>query len=182
MPSRAPWFTGMRMSEAHAALEVVVLVGIPASGKSTFFRERYGATHEHVSKDLIKSSRDRSDKHARLFDEALVAGRSVVVDSTNPTAEDRAAIVEIARHDEARAVAYYFDTAVSDALRRNVRRAGRARVPDIAVHVVADRMCRPRHDEGFDELCVVRLAEGRFSVELATTTGLARRSDRSSRG
>ena len=34
-------------------LELVLLVGLQASGKSTFRRERLDATHVVVSKDLI---------------------------------------------------------------------------------------------------------------------------------
>ena len=147
------------------ALEVIVLVGIPASANSTYYRRGFAETHALVRKDRMRSSRDRSGKPAWLFDETLVAGRCVVVDSTSPTPKDCAAIVEIAGRHEARAVAYYVDTAVSDALRRNARRAGRARVPDFAVHAIADQMSRPRYDEGFDELCVVRLVKTRFLVE-----------------
>ena len=38
-------------------IELVILVGLQASGKSTFFRERFAATHEHVSKDLFRNNK-----------------------------------------------------------------------------------------------------------------------------
>ncbi len=60
---------------------------------------------------------------------------------------------------------WQFDTAVSDALRRSARCAGRARVPDFVVRLIADRMSVPRHDEGFDELHVVRIVRTGFLVE-----------------
>ena len=41
---------------------------------------------------------------------------------------------------------------------------GRARVPDVAVHVAAARMQPPTLDEGFDELYRVRAAGGGFEV------------------
>jgi predicted kinase len=41
-------------------MECVILIGLPASGKSTFFRERFAATHDHVSKDLLRNNRSRS--------------------------------------------------------------------------------------------------------------------------
>lgn len=146
------------------AREVIVLVGIPASGKSTFYVERFSKTHEHISKDLMKSSRGRAGRQARMIDEALAAGRPVVVDNTSPTPEDRIAILAIAQRHGVRAVAYYFDTPISDALRRNARRAGRARVPDFVVQMIADRMQRPRHEEGFEEIHVVRIAKTAFVV------------------
>ena len=31
----------------------MILVGLPGAGKTTFYRERFAATHRHVSKDLM---------------------------------------------------------------------------------------------------------------------------------
>ena len=121
-----------------------------------------------VSKDLMKSSRDRAGKQTRLIEEALGTGRCVVVDNTNPTVEDRAAIIEIAVRSGARIVGYYFGTDIAEALRRNAKRAGRACVPDIAIRIIEAKMTRPRYDEGFDELRVVRIVKKAFVVEAAS--------------
>jgi predicted kinase len=149
----------------NAALEVVVLVGIPGSGKSTFYKSRFAETHALVSKDLWPNARHRDRRQARVIEETLGAGRSLVVDNTNPTREERAAIIEAARRHGARVTGYYFATPLADALVRNARREGRARVPDAGVYAIAKRMCRPRLDEGFDALFCVRLGEGGFAVE-----------------
>jgi predicted kinase len=66
------------------AAELVILVGLQASGKSTFFREQFAATHEHVSKDLLRNNRTRNRRQRELIEAALWAGRPVVVDNTNP--------------------------------------------------------------------------------------------------
>jgi len=153
------------MSADNAALEVVVLVGIPASGKSTFYRTRFAATHVHVSKDLFPNARRRDARQARLIEEALGAGRSLVVDNTSPTPAERAAIIAPARQHGARVVGYYFATPLADAMARNAGREGRARVPDAGVRAIAKRMSRPRLDEGFDEMYVVRLAANGFTIE-----------------
>lgn len=39
--------------------ELAVLVGLQASGKSTFVAPRFAATHAIVSKDLMRSARHR---------------------------------------------------------------------------------------------------------------------------
>lgn len=150
------------MSEAP---EVVVLVGIPASGKSTFYRERFAATHALVSKDLFPNARRRDARQARLLDEALTAGRSLVVDNTSPAVEDRAPILEAARRHGARVVGYYFATPLAEAMARNAAREGRARVPDAGVRSIAKKMVRPRLAEGFDALYFVRLVGTGFTVE-----------------
>jgi predicted kinase len=66
-------------------MELVVFVGLQASGKSTFFREGFAQTHEHVSKDLLPHNRDKNKRQENILRAALSAGRSVVVDNTSPT-------------------------------------------------------------------------------------------------
>jgi hypothetical protein len=78
-------------------VELVIFVGLQASGKSTFFRERFAATHEHVSKDLFRNNRDRNRRQAQLIEAALGKGVSVVVDNTNPTVEDRRSLIRLGR-------------------------------------------------------------------------------------
>ena len=36
-------------------MEAIVFVGIQASGKSTFYRERFFATHVRISLDLLRT-------------------------------------------------------------------------------------------------------------------------------
>jgi hypothetical protein len=74
-------------------VELVILVGLQASGKSTFFHEQFAATHEHVSKDLLRNNRNRNRRQRDLIEAALQAGRPVVVDNTNPAVEDRRPLV-----------------------------------------------------------------------------------------
>ena len=40
-------------------MEVVILVGLPGSGKTSFFQSRFAASHAHVSKDLLPNARDK---------------------------------------------------------------------------------------------------------------------------
>lgn len=144
-------------------MELVILVGLQGSGKTTFYRERFAATHAHVSKDNFRSNPKPARRQRRLIAEALAAGRSVVVDNTNPTTSDRAELVEIARAAGAAVVCYFFPPDVEASLRRNALREGRARVPDHAVRITAARL-EPPPAEGFDRLYTVRLAEGGFVV------------------
>ena len=92
----------------------------------------------------------------------------MVVDNTSPRVADRAPLVAAARRHGARVVGYVLDTSRGECLKRNRLREGRARVPDVAVHVAAARMQPPTREEGFDELFTVRAAEGVFAVEPRT--------------
>ena len=146
-------------------LELVVLVGLQGSGKTSFYRERFAATHVLVSKDLFVHNRNRARRQRQLIEEALASGRSVVLDNTNPTVEDRAEPISQARAHGARVLGFVFVPDVAAALERNRRREGRARVPDVAIHVTAARLRLPTPEEGFDALFTVRLTgAGVFEV------------------
>jgi hypothetical protein len=67
----------------------------------------------------------------------------------------RAPLIALARRHGARAVACYFETTVRDAVTRNRRREGRARVPDAAIFATSKRMDPPSLAEGFDEVRVI---------------------------
>src|SRR5436190_21456365 len=99
-------------SDMPAVPELVILVGLPGAGKTSFYRARFASTHVHVSKDLMRNRRDRQQRQMALVDEALAAGRSVVVDNVNATAADRTVLIEAARRRGAAAVGYVFATSV----------------------------------------------------------------------
>ena len=141
-------------------LEVVIFAGLQASGKSTFFRERFADTHEHVSKDLFRNNKSPSRRQRQLIETALGTGRPVVVDNTNPTPEDRRPLVELGRKYGTKLVGYHFDSSVRDCVERNHRRRGKARVPEVAIYATAKKLVPPSYKEGFDELFSVRIVGG----------------------
>lgn len=145
-------------------MELVVLVGLQGAGKSTFVAQRFAATHTVVSKDRMRSARSKTRRQARELEAALSAGASVVVDNTNATAADRAAVLEIGRRHGARAIACWFDEPPEDCLRRNRAREGDARVPDVGVFATIARLTKPTLAEGFAEIWRVRITPEGFEV------------------
>ncbi len=144
--------------------ELVILVGLQASGKSTFFRERFAAAHEHVSKDLFPNNKNPNRRQAQLIEAALGSGRSVVVDNTNPTLEDRRTPIRLGCEYGARIVGYYFEVEIGECLARNAGREGRARVPDVAIFATAKKLVPPSFEEGFDGLFRVSPIDPGFEV------------------
>jgi hypothetical protein len=67
--------SGERIESAEDAPELVIFVGLQASGKSTFFRERFAGTHELVGKDLFRNNKNRNRRQAQLIEAALYRTR-----------------------------------------------------------------------------------------------------------
>lgn len=147
-------------------MELVILIGLQASGKSIFYRAQFAATHAYVSRDEFCNSRQPARRQAQLIKEALGAGRSVVVDNTNASVAARAEIMRLARAYDATVIGYYFEPHLGASLERNRRRAGQERVPDVALFATLKRLVPPSYAEGFARLYRVRIAaDGNFAVE-----------------
>ena len=147
--------------------ECAILIGLPGSGKSTFYRERLATTHELVSKDLLPNVRQRQDRQELLIRAALERGAAVAVDNTNVSLAERAAIIRIARERQARIVGYYIEATTREAVARNEGREGKARVPKVAIFTCAKRLVPPSLEEGFDELHRFHVDAGGRFVEVA---------------
>jgi predicted kinase len=146
-------------------MELILLIGLQASGKSSFYRARFAESHVLVSKDLLRNNRNPERRQRQLIAEALAARSSVVVDNTNVTVENRQPLIEMACARGARVVGYYFASRLADCLERNRAREGANRVPDVALFTTVKRLQHPNRREGFDALYHVRLVgDGAFEV------------------
>jgi predicted kinase len=143
-------------------MEAVIFVGIQASGKSTFYRERFFDTHLRINLDMLKTR----NREQILLQACIEAKQPFVVDNTNPSVKERARYIGPARSAGFRVLGYYFDVQIKEALARNRERTGRDRIPEKGIFGTNKRMRVPRPEEGFDLLYRVGIDEGgRFAVE-----------------
>ena len=141
------------------------MIGLQASGKSTFCRQMLAADHVVVSKDHFLKARHRERRQLRLIAEALAEGRNVAVDNTNPSPQEWRPLIEAARAHGATPVAYWFPPDLPATRHRNALRVGRARVPDVGLYATLQRLRSPTLDDGFDRLYRVRFdGTGGFTV------------------
>ena len=134
-------------------MEAVVFCGIQASGKTTFYLERFFDTHVRISMDLLRTRR-----RERLLLDACIEGRQrFVVDNTNATVDERARYIVPALAAGFQVTGYFFDTTPGAAFERNRRRAGRALVPAAGLFGTQKRLQLPTLAEGFTRVDRVQL-------------------------
>jgi predicted kinase len=145
--------------------DLTILVGLQASGKSTFYRQYLAKTHALISKDLLRNNKRPARRQVQLIRETLEAGRSAAIDNTNPTVELRKELIEIGREYAVTVVGYYFSARLADCLARNALRSGKERVPDVGLFSTVKALIRPSLAEGFDRLYYVTIGiDGAFVV------------------
>ncbi|MFL6063697.1 MAG: AAA family ATPase [Friedmanniella sp.] len=135
--------------------ELVVMVGLQASGKSTYVARVLAKDHEVVSKDHWPHARRREQRQLRVAEQHLQDGRSVVVDNTNASVERRAGLVALAHRLGVPVRAVFVSTPFAVCEQRNAGRTGRARVPDIGLRATAKILVPPTIAEGFDRVEIV---------------------------
>lgn len=147
-------------------MEAVIFVGIQGSGKSSFYRQQFFDTHVRISLDVLRTRH----REQLLFAACLAAKQPFVVDNTNPLLRDRARYIEPARKAGFRVVAYFFETSLADAVRRNNQRGGKQKIPVPAIAGTLQKLQVPTLEEGYDEVHKVTLSpEGCFVVSRCST-------------
>lgn len=142
-------------------MEMILFIGGQGAGKSTFYRERFFNTHVRVNLDMLRTRH----RERLLVAACLQMKQRLVVDNTNPTAQDRARYIGPARDAGFKVAGYYFDATVDELLHRNARRTGREKIPEIGVRGTHKKLAPPGYAEGFDELFRVRVAgDGEFDL------------------
>lgn len=143
-------------------MTAVIFIGIQASGKTTFYREKFLKTHVRLSLDMFKTRH----REMLFFETCIAAKQSFVVDNTNASIGERARYIKQARAAGFRVIGYYFQSRLQDSIERNRLRQGKERIPDKGVMGAAGRLELPSLAEGFDELWYVRMdGGGSFVIE-----------------
>lgn len=142
-------------------MEAVIFCGIQATGKTTFFKENFFKTHMRISLDMLNTR----NKERRFIETCLSTFQPFVIDNTNPSREERAMYIALARANKFKVTGYYFQSKLADALERNSQRSGKEKIPEIGVRGTFKRLEVPSVDEGFDKLFYVTAVNNTFTIK-----------------
>ena len=147
--------------------KIIVLTGLPGSGKSTYLKQRGIAS---VSSDQLREllSGDATDQgiHKGVFAavrylvrQRLRLGQAVTyVDATHLTPWERKPYIEIAGKYGCAVESLYFDVPLEECKRRN---QGRDRVvPDDVLDRMAKKLVKPSKSEGFSSVRIAPKGHG----------------------
>jgi bifunctional polynucleotide phosphatase/kinase len=134
--------------------ELVILIGPPASGKSTFCAKHF-PNHIRVNNDTLKTKA----KCIKLATDSLKAGKSVVIDNTNPSAKVRKEYIDLAK-GVITVRAIVLDTPKELALHLNEVRVkmtlGKTKkIPGLCYNMFCKNYEQPTQSEGITDVIVV---------------------------
>jgi len=142
-------------------LKLLVLVGLPGSGKSTWAaRQPYSVFSSDAVRQLIADDPTIQTIHRRVFAtlrylarQRLQLGLPVTcIDATNLTRWERRPWIRLAQDSDCDAEAVFFDTPLEVCLQRNSHRD--RIVPPEAVREMSCKMEPPSLEEGFARITI----------------------------
>lgn len=145
--------------------EMIIFVGSPGSGKSTFWKTHL-SDYVRVNNDTLK----KKEKCLAAAKDACSQGKSVVIDNTNPDASTRAEYIKIAKAHNYPVRCFIFEVEKHLALHNDNQRETNkhrthlsGRVGRIPIFSFFKKVEQPQLSEGFSSIETVNFIAGPFS-------------------
>lgn len=142
---------------------LVLMMGVPGSGKTTYAKKFIGDNDIYVSRDEIRFELvaedepyfSKEDEVLKTFiskvDEGITkAKRYVVADATHLNAGSRAKLLKNLHNKPDNIYVLYVAVPLEVALERNAQRSGRALVPETSIRNMFQSLSLPKKEEGID--------------------------------
>lgn len=145
-------------------MNTIILIGLPASGKSTYAEKIKNNNTIVLSSDSIRKEiyGDESiqGNPKEIFDTlysrmrlALSENKDVIVDATNINIRDRSLSINIAKEFNSDIEAVVFETPIEECKKRNLKR--KRVVPDFVYDRMSNKYEEPTLKEGFNIITTI---------------------------
>lgn len=139
-------------------MEMIIFIGIPASGKSSLYKELFFNSHIRVSMDLLNTR----NKEGKLLQYCFDTQSQMVIDNTNVSQKDRKKYIDLAQQNKYKVLAYYFESNVPECLERNKNR--KDSINEIGIKAKYKELELPSLEEGFDKIVQVKIVNNQFKI------------------
>ena len=146
---------------SRITMEIIIFIGIQATGKSTFYKDHFFDTHVRINLDMLKTN----NREKLLISACLEGKQPFVIDKINHTIKSREKYITLAKENKFKAIAYYFQSKVADSIVRNDKRNNEQKIPEIAIKGTYNKLELPNYSEGFDKIFYVKINENKFIIE-----------------
>lgn len=134
---------------------MILFVGPPASGKSTFTKKHFlPLKYVHINRDTLTTI----EKCLKATETALIAGSSVVIDNTSPSKASRADFIQLAKKYKLKHIrCFKMNTDILlchhlNYVRQNQTKGGVRRIPDVGYNMYKSKFEDPVALEGYTEI------------------------------
>ena len=139
---------------------IFILIGIQASGKSTFCKQFFNE-EIRINLDTLKTRKKETEEIKNL----LTQNKNCVIDNTNTTIEFREKYIDYAKEYKYKIVGIYFRSSIDECLKRNEQRIGKEKLTEKAIISIAKTLEQPNYNEGFDELYYTKIENDKFIID-----------------
>lgn len=157
---------------------LILMVGIPASGKSTYTKMKLSPKYKILSSDAIRKElfEDESDQmhneivFQTLYERArnlLVSGKDVVIDATNNNANIRKKALSHFEDLNIKRKAIVIETPINECIKRDNER--KRHVGENVISNFSNSFEYPTKSEGFDDIICIKSTKNGFVRTLTTT-------------
>lgn len=140
---------------------VVLLVGLPGSGKSTWAAGKPGVLSSDALRALLADDPDNQQIHSRVFRVLRVVLKQrlelkrplTYIDATNLTPKERSPYIKMAQLLDSDIEALFFDVPPEECIRRNQARD--RKVPREVIEAMSRKLVPPNPIEGFSSVTIL---------------------------